>query len=252
MLFGRRFTPAISTRENTPLRCVFVRIELMLLDFLFPRRCLGCGQWGQYFCEKCINTLKQIEKQICPVCKKPAIGGKTHPRCQTKYSLDGLTSIFIYEGIIKEAIGKLKYKFITDLAEELIDLALPNIKSSTIYHKSAILIPVPLHPRRQRWRGFNQAELLGKMLADKFGWQVQTDILRRHKHTKPQIKLKGRERRKNIRGAFEINPNPKFKIINLKFIIFDDVWTTGSTLRECGQVLKRAGAKGVWGLTLAR
>jgi len=119
------------------------------------------------------------------------------------------------------------------------------------YPKSSILIPVPLHSRRQRWRGFNQAELLGKILAEKFNWQVRTDILVRHKHTKPQVDLKGKERKNNIRGAFKITPKAKIK--NLKKVwLFDDVWTTGSTLRECGQVLKRAGVRKVWGLTLAR
>lgn len=227
----------------------------MLLDFLFPRRCLGCGRWGEYFCQECRQAIKLIENQVCPVCERPAIEGRTHPRCQTRYSLDGLTSIFTYQGLIKEAIGKLKYKFITDLAEELIELTveyLQNHKSYIINLKSSVLIPVPLHSRRQRWRGFNQAELLGRMLGQKFNWQVRTDLLARHKYTKPQIKLKGKERRRNIRGAFKINPNSKFLIRNSKFILFDDVWTTGSTLRECGQVLKRAGAKEIWGLTLAR
>lgn len=227
----------------------------MLLDFLFPRRCLGCGNLGQYFCRDCTEDIKPIENQVCPVCEKPAIWGKTHPRCQTKYSLDGLTSIFLYQGIIKKAIGKLKYRFVTDLAEELINLTcqyFDNYKSYFINHKSYILIPVPLHSRRLRWRGFNQAELLGKMLAKEFNWQILTDILTRHKYAKPQIKLRGKERKENIRGVFQINPNCKLLIVNSKFVLFDDVWTTGSTLRECGKVLKMAGAKEVWGLTLAR
>ncbi len=155
----------------------------------------------------------------------------------------------------------MKYKFITDLAEELIALSFkhfpPDFHSEGIPRRgqpqaSDILVPVPLHPRRQRWRGFNQAELLGKILAERFKWQVQPKILVRHKHTKPQVGLKGKDRKKNIRGAFKIDENSKFKISKAKFIVFDDVWTTGSTLRECGQVLKRAGAKEIWGLTLAR
>ncbi len=215
----------------------------MLLDFLFPRCCLGCGQWGKYFCQECLKKIKSVEKPICPVCQKPAIGGKTHPRCQTKYSLDNLTSIFAYEGIVKEAIGQLKYKFITDLAEELIGLT-PKLP----YFKSFTLVPIPLHPRRQRWRGFNQAELLGKILARKLGSGIRNDVLIRYKYTKPQVDLKGKERKKNIRNAFKITPKAKLK----KVILFDDVWTTGSTLRECGLVLKKAGVKEVWGLTLAR
>jgi ComF family protein len=217
----------------------------MLFDFLFPRRCLGCGQWGNYFCQECVKKIKLVENQVCPVCRKPAVRGRTHPRCQTRYSLDGLVSVFAYEGIIKKAIGKLKYKFITDLAEELIELV-PKQKFQLV-----IFVPVPLHPRRQRWRGFNQAELLGRMLAEKSGWGVKTDVLERHKHTKPQVDLKGKERKKNIRGAFRLKPKAKVKK-QVKLLLFDDVWTTGSTMKECGQVLKRGGAKEVWGLTLAR
>ena len=240
-----------------------------LLDFLFPRRCLGCGRWGRYFCEDCLKTIKPFKKQICPVCGKPAISGKTHALCQTKYSLDGLISIFPYEGAIKEAITKLKYKFVTDLAEELVALIVQIIKESDSKRfnllkrmikrnradegDESVLVPVPLHPRRERWRGFNQAEFLGRMLAEKSNWQVQTDILVRRRYTKPQVKLKGKKRKKNVKGAFEISPKVShFSFLASNFLIFDDVWTTGSTLKECGNVLKRAKVKKVWGLTLAR
>jgi len=219
----------------------------MLLDFFFPRRCLGCGQWGHYFCQECVKKIKLIERPICPVCGQAAIGGKTHPRCQTKYSLDGLTSIFVYESLIKEAIGQLKYKFITDLAEELVNL----VPESKLYSEAKILLPLPLHPRRQRWRGFNQAELLGEILAKKFNWPLRREVLERYRYTQPQVKLKAKERKKNIRGAFRIKPKVKIDK-QLKVWLFDDVWTTGSTLREAGQVLKRAGTEEVWGLTLAR
>lgn len=220
----------------------------MLFDFFFPRRCLGCGQWEKYFCEKCLQKLKPIENQVCPVCRRPAFEGKTHADCQTKYSLDGLMTIFGYQGMIKEAIGKLKYKFVTDLANELIGL----IPRQRDYFQSFLLVPLPLHSRRQRWRGFNQAELLGEKLAKKFNWQMETNLLVRHRHAQPQMKLKGKERKQNIRGAFKINPDFKRSKIKSKFILFDDVWTTGSTLKEAGKVLKRAGAKEVWGLALAR
>lgn len=224
----------------------------MLLDFLFPRRCLGCGKWGRYFCENCLIRIEPIRKQICPVCEKLAISGKTHARCQTRYSLDGLTSVFPYRGAIKEAITKLKYKFVTDLAEDLIN-TVPNSLFTIRYSSTSTLIPVPLHPRRQRWRGFNQAELLGRMLAVRFNWSVRSDILVRHRNTQPQIKLKGKKRTQNIKGAFKISPESrsvKLKLSNV--LLFDDVWTTGSTLKECGRVLKKGGAQWVWGITLAR
>lgn len=229
----------------------------MLLDFLFPRRCLGCGKWGKYFCSQCLNLILLGPQRICPVCTKLAVGGLTHPSCSRPWGLDGLTSIFTYQGLMEKAIKRLKYRFVSDLAEDLVELFLSFCGEDKFFshfcqRENVYFLPVPLHSRRKRWRGFNQAELLGKMIANNLDLPFLPDLLKRIKNTKPQTKLKEEERRKNIRGAFKIRSNYKLSIINSKLILFDDVWTTGSTLRECGQVLKRAGAKEVWGLTLAR
>lgn len=225
-----------------------------LLNFLFPRRCVNCGKIGKYICPKCFSIIQIIEKEVCPVCERPAIGGATHPGCKTKYSLDGLTSLFVYDGPIKKAVKELKYRFVTDLANELV--ALINLpKGSTLYkvepYKKAILTAVPLHWWRLNWRGFNQAELLGKMIAGKLGIKFISNMLMRKRATKPQVELKGKERQENIANVFAVSPN----ILISKYpsiLLFDDVWTTGATLRTCGAVLKRAGAKMVWGVTLAR
>jgi ComF family protein len=222
---------------------------------------LDCGQEGHYFCSACQKQIKTLGFQICPICEKPAINGVTHPRCRKRNSLDRLISIFSYEGMIKTAISKLKYKFITDLAKELVGSTVRTIeldlgdqfKSLTWFfmdHKS-ILIPIPLYWRRENWRGFNQSELLGKRLADHFHWQLRTDILIRQRHAKPQVKLKGDERQQNIHGAFKISPNIQASQYP-NIVIFDDVWTTGSTLKEAGKILKMAGVKKVWGLTICR
>jgi ComF family protein len=228
----------------------FVIIDLMLLDLFFPRRCLGCGAWGNYFCRACSQEIKTIKLQICPVCQKPALQGKTHSVCQTPYSLNGLTSIFAFDGVIKEAIGKLKYRLITDLIEELVNLSVDHLPNRLT--RSLILVTVPLHSRRQRQRGFNQAELLAQPLGKQFNWQIETNYLIRTKATQPQIKLKGKQRKTNVQKAFKLKPQARAKVRNKKLVLFDDVWTTGSTLRQAGQVLKRAKAKEVWGLTLAR
>ncbi|TSC53108.1 MAG: putative amidophosphoribosyltransferase [Microgenomates group bacterium LiPW_16] len=100
-----------------------------------------------------------------------------------------------------------------------------------------VLTPVPLHWWRLRWRGFNQAEILGKMIAEKLEIKFVPDLLTRKKPTRPQVELEGKARRENIAS---------------NILLFDDVWTTGVTLRACGNVLKRAGVKSVWGLTLAK
>jgi len=234
---------------------------MFLLDFLFPRCCLGCGREGSYFCHSCLKLIKPLEKFICPVCEKPAFNGQTHPRCQTKYTLDGLVSIFPYEGMIKAALSKLKYKFITDLTQELagsivrtIELNLTDqfksLKWFFIDHKS-ILFPIPLYWQRENWRGFNQSELLGKKIAEHFGWRMKTDVLIRQRFTKPQVGLKSDKRQENIQGAFKISPNIQISQYP-NILLFDDVWTTGSTLKEACKTLKMAGAKEVWGLTICR
>lgn len=224
-----------------------------ILDLLFPRRCVNCGKPGKYFCHKCLSIIQIIKLQVCPVCEKPAIGGLTHPGCQTRYSLDGLTSFFVYNGPIKKAIKQLKYQFVTDLAEELVSLGGLTFKEVKL-PKGAVLTSVPLHPSRRRWRGFNQSELLGRLIAENLGLAFAPDLLMRVKNTRPQVELDKRYRHQNIKGAFRINRNhnSKLLILNSEFFLFDDVWTTGATLRTGGAVLKKAGAKKVLGLTLAR
>lgn len=259
---------------------------MSILDLLFPRRCVSCGKLGKYLCPQCCSIIRIIEQnqQVCPVCERPAINGGTHPRCQTKYSLNGLTSFFVYEATIKKAIKLLKYKFVTDLTAELFSLldgraevacrqffseSNRSLKEEKSYRENSlripqkigrapraqnfynhVLTPVPLHPSRLRWRGFNQAELLGKMISTRLNIRFIPDLLIRKKPTRPQVELKGKQRQENIVDAFVISPH--VSISSPRIIVFDDVWTTGATLRTCGAVLKRAGAKSVWGLTIAR
>ena len=207
-----------------------------ILDFLFPRCCLGCGKKGRYFCDDCLQRVEPASPQIYPV----------------RYPLDGLISLFAYQGLIRQAIIKLKYHFVADLADEIVNLAFRlNEKSFSDFNlDDYLLVSVPLHWRRRNWRGFNQSEVLGRKLAQKLKIKFAPDLLIRKRLTQPQVKLKQKERRQNVRAAFDIN----YKIYkNYKhYIVFDDVWTTGATMKECARVLKKAGAKKVLGLTLAR
>lgn len=220
----------------------------MLLDFFFPRRCLGCDTWGAYFCPQCLKRIKPFKNQICPVCQKLSLTGKTHPGCQTEFSLDGLVAIFPYKREIKRAIIKLKYKLVTDLAKELVEISALNLCFPL--KGRLTMVPIPLHPRRERERGFNQATFLGKLLTKKQDWEMEDKLLKRAVYTLPQVSLKGRQREANMKGVFKLNQNLKAK--NSSLIAFDDVWTTGSTLKEAGKVLKKEGFKKVWGLTIAR
>lgn len=240
-----------------------------LFDFLFPRRCVFCGKLGSYLCPFCLKKIEFLQTSVCPVCERPAIDGKTHPGCQTRYSLDGLISACLYDGPIKVAIKRLKYKpWISDLGEILADLLSKYLASDSSIVQTIelrpLVVPVPLHKSRERQRGFNQAEILGKLLAEKLNLEFIPDLLCRHKKTKPQVELQGKERQENIQDAFSIPPNSPNNLIspaegearlwrqNPNILLLDDVWTTGATLRAGGNVLKRAGAQSVWALTLAR
>lgn len=225
-----------------------------ILDLIFPKRCVSCGKIGQYFCKECLSKIKFVENQVCPQCRRPSISSATHFRCQTKLSLDGLISAVYYMGPARTAIHKLKYKFIFDLAAELTKIILSNQSMSTILHNIVkndfVLVPIPLHFKREEARGFNQAEKIAAILAKKLSLEMVNDILVRVKDTRPQTGLPAKERRKNVIGAFKVVN--KREVADKNFILVDDLVTTGSTLKSAGLVLKRAGASKVWGLTFAR
>lgn len=224
-----------------------------LIDILFPKHCLGCGKYGQYICCRCLGNVDKT-KPVCIECERPAIDAVTHPRCIKRNSLNGSVAVWKYEGVIRKALISLKYHFAFTVANDLAENTIEYLRQNfTILPKAAILVPVPLHAARKRWRGFNQSEEMGKLIALKMGWQYRPDLVLRIKKTSPQVNLPEKDRLKNLQGIFAINPFHHSLITDHRpLIIFDDVWTTGTTLKEVGKVLKGAGAGEVWGLTIAR
>lgn len=235
-----------------------------LLDLLFPKTCVGCKRFGSYFCGECVKEIKQGEL-VCPFCERASLGGVVHAVCKRKFGLDGLWSLGVYEGHLRVAIQKLKYKWVSEIAKELVDVTIEYwAKNSPVLldkikkdqGRSWIVTAVPLHPTRQNWRGFNQSELLGKLFAFKLGLKYET-VLKRVRNTTPQMKLLSHERKQNIKNAFELAGSNQFSAVSrqlsdVNILLIDDVWTTGSTLKECGYMLKRGGAESVWALTIAR
>lgn len=232
----------------------------LLLDLLFPKTCVGCGKYGIYFCPQCVQKITQTDL-VCPRCERLSLGGLTHPVCRRRFGLDGLWFLGAYQDPLKAAVKKLKYKHVRGFARELVEIVvdywarngpflLDQIKKSG--GDGWLVVPVPLHVLRQNWRGFNQSAEVGTELADSLGLEY-AEVLARVKNTTPQVKLpSAASRRKNIRGAFALRSLPGPAVQGKNVILVDDVWTTGATLKECGFILKRAGAKTVWALTLAR
>jgi ComF family protein len=183
----------------------------------------------------------------------------THPRCRTRYGIDGIFSFFRYDGIVKKAIKDVKYRFVSDIVEELISHAPKSsfelLTSYLLPHTSCILVPIPLHWSRANFRGFNQSEVLALKLAKRLNIPVWKDMLVRKQRTKPQVEMKSRKDRfKNMEEVFQINRNNEAmkRWSNVAIILVDDVSTTGATLRSAASVLKRTGATYVFGVTIAQ
>lgn len=223
-----------------------------LWDFIFPKRCIGCGGFGSYFCSSCFRKIRFVQNHICPVCERASIYGSTHPGCLSKYCLDGLSSVTYYDGLMKLAIRKFKYRPYLSHLGEVLGLLLANVSHFSLPKGEWLVTSVPLHTHKEKERGFNQAEILGEIVAKKLGFSFKNDLLIRVKETKVQAKLSEKERKENIIKVFNVNTVKKQIIVRKSIVVVDDVWTTGATLRACANILKRGGAKQVWGLTLAR
>lgn len=218
-----------------------------LLDLVFPKTCLGCGGEGKYLCSNCLEKLR-ILKPVCPYCEKPSIDGFTHSKCRRVYGLDGLTSIWDYQGVIKKAIMALKYKYSTEVGKELADSFVRQLLTRSDLVRG-ILVPIPIHWYKENVRGFNQSEEIGKYIARQMGWEFNPELLIKTRSTISQVELTVKERKQNLKNTFALNS--KFQLPD-SIILFDDVFTTGSTLTEAAKVLKHAGMERVWGLTIAR
>lgn len=225
---------------------------MRLLDFFFPPRCGGCGRVGKYICYSCQKTM-QLRELLCPECDRPAIDGMTHPGCLKPWGLDGLINVFRYTGVVKKVIKAIKYRFVSDMAEELVkSVSLTRYQSLRAINPDTRLYPIPLHQDRLRWRGFNQAEKLGVLLAEKLRIKMIEGLLIRKAKRAPQADISHRaDRIKNAQGLFSSSPN--LQVSNSpNLLLFDDVWTTGATMKEAAKVLKRSGVEKVWGMTIAR
>lgn len=153
-----------------------------------------------------------------------------------------------YRGMVQQALKKVKYQsqwdrisFLFGLWKQKIDLEINNV----------IVTSVPMWGRKEKERGFNQAEMLSKLVAEYYK-VPNLVMLERVRKTKPQYGLKKEERRENIEGAFELMNQYTSVPMQQRVILVDDVWTTGATMRECARVLKSKGIKEIWGITLAR
>jgi ComF family protein len=224
-----------------------------VLDLVLPKHCVNCGKEGEWLCNKCQNLLK-FKKQYCFGCKIINQSGKFCVQCKNQYSLDGILIAGDYDNkILAELIKKLKYHFAKDiskiLAQFLKDFILDYKQENNLNLEDFILIPVPLHKKRENFRGFNQSEEIVRYFASFFNLKINKHNLIKIKNTKAQAKLNEEERRDNIKNSFLWKGN---NLKNQNIILVDDVATTGATLNECALVLKENGARKILGLVVAK
>lgn len=232
---------------------MILHLKKYVLDLIFPKKCLNCKKEGVFFCEDCFSLIDINPFQYC-LCDRPQ-KIITHGQCQkcAKKSLNGIYSATDFENSqIKKLIYNFKYQSqLKELAYPLSLLILIHLYLIKKYFPpNSLLVPIPLFLKKKKRRGFNQAEEIGKIISEKIKIPLIVDNLIRIKNTFPQAKLNKEQRQENIKNAFEVRNK---KIFQGKIIfLLDDVYTTGATMQECAKILKKSGAKQIWGLTVAR
>jgi ComF family protein len=216
--------------------------------FLFPSRCLGCGRRDFDLCPSCRDALPRLSSRRCPFCAGIPNRIGVCERCAThKISLDGVRVEYVLEGATRKGIHRLKYGHGKYLAPILAELALESLAVRPIAPQ--FLVPVPIGPKRQRKRGYNQSELLAQEIGLRLNVPV-LNALMRVREGRAQVGLNAMERRANVRGAFELRPGAP--VAGKRLLLIDDVMTTGATLDACARILKGAGAASVVASPVAR
>ena len=214
-------------------------------EALYPRRCAGCGRRGAWVCAACETTTPTFAPPWCGGCGAPF--GRAACRCHDlPPSLAAVRSAAAYDGWLRRAIIAFKYEGEPDRADHLGGLLRPVVAD---LHPVDVLVPVPLHPRRLRERGYNQATLLARTVGAGLSLPVR-EALDRTRATDQQARLGAADRWANVRGAFAAGG--EVDVTGLRVALVDDVLTTGATLGACADVLAAAGAARVVAVTLAR
>ncbi len=219
-----------------------------LIDLLFPPRCGGCQAAGSLWCEACRAAVKPIVPPWCEKCGEPFVTERLCANCRAyPLEIEKIRSVAVFDGVLRQAIHRFKYQRVSSLAEPFGNMLADYWRAEQL--AADWLIPVPLHPSRERDRGYNQSELLARQLARRVNVPVRRNGLRRTRATAVQMTLNAVQRRENVVGAFEC---VEARVRGMRVVIVDDVSTTGATLDACAQAVLKAGAVSVMGLTLAR
>jgi len=219
-----------------------------LLDLLYPPHCVACGNMGAWLCAQCAEAIPLLKPPMCQRCGRPLARPGLCPTCRSRPShLTGIRSVAPHSPPLLEAVHALKYEGLRALAESLGEVLAQHWRRAPL--PVDVIVPVPLHDRRRRQRGYNQSALLARELGRRVELPLQERSLTRERNTRAQVGLSPGERWANVRGAFQCCSSD---VRGARVLLFDDVMTTGATLEACASPLLEAGAAGVWAFTLTR
>jgi ComF family protein len=229
-----------------------------LLDLFCPRKCAGClDSWvlfhDGFWCATCLENLSWIRSPLCPCCGRPYLKSASPADhlcgdCLINSPFfHSARSAVQHSGEVRDRVNQLKFGAQLHWVPPLADLLARTIRGKFNFD---LIIPVPLHPRRLRQRGFNQAGLIAGCLGRNLNLPVRFDILRRSQWTDPQTRLSRSQRLLNVKEAFSVD-KPE-EAADCRVLLLDDVFTTGTTLNECSKTLVKAGVAEVHAVTVTR
>jgi competence protein ComFC len=229
-----------------------------LVSLFYPPHCALCGEatgTRRHLCSSCLTSTRRIERPFCETCSEPFFGAVTGkfacPNCEGRqFHFSHAVTAYRSRGAVREFVHRFKYDGAFYLRHQLAEWLEQALEDDRMIAQPVdALVPVPLHPARQREREFNQADVLATIVARAVRLPVNR-ALRRIRYTTTQTRLDRHERMENLRNAFTLHKDAPVRGKHL--VLVDDVLTTGSTLDECARVLCKAGAASVRAITVAR
>ncbi len=224
-----------------------------MLDVIFPRTCPVCGKAlvasEQLVCDLCKRKATLITEPTCRRCGK-SIAKTSDEYCfdckkRGEVHYDKGFAVWEYDKYMKESVARFKYSGRREYGDYFVSEVLYHYGSQLKQLELDAILPIPLHKEKQRFRGFNQAEVLAQGIADGLGVLMRSDLIVRKKNTKPQKGLDDRERYDNLRHAFEVNEDSDAKKLR-RVLLVDDIYTTGATIDQCAARLKEAGVDKIY------
>lgn len=242
--------------KNDRVYKIAAAVGTFAADLLFPRRCPVCGnivdggRAAGGICPGCVRKLSPVREPVCKKCGKGLFSDRQEycPDCiRRPKSFEAGRALLHYNEAARNSVTAVKYKNRREYLDFYAEAMARRYRDTVRRWQPQVLVPVPVHPSRRRQRGFNQAEELAVRLGERLGIPVESRLLVRTRKTAAQYGLGASERLKNLQQAFAVRPGTR---LPESVLLIDDIYTTGSTAEACTRVLKSAGVRRVYVLTI--